>query len=168
MLFNFNGHKFNLISYERAVKRTKPKNGYKPCMAECYPNNPEHTMENYYLADTKRDKTEDKKCEKTYSSKATITGGLTHLSCNHGIVKGFTALQRGESPLLIVGPVLQRLPSRVKASRRFFIYDNACAAQKSSLRRFPHRIRKWTFLVDRTHWKNHTACHKVMIGKSCF
>ena len=40
------------------------------------------------------------------------------------------------------------------------IYDNACAAQKSSLRRFPHRVRKWTFLVDRTHWKNHTACQK--------
>ena len=40
------------------------------------------------------------------------------------------------------------------------IYDNACAAQKSSLRRFPHRVQKWTFLVDRTHWKNHTACQK--------
>ena len=40
------------------------------------------------------------------------------------------------------------------------IYDNACAAQKSSLRRFPHRVQKWTFLVDQTHWKNHTACQK--------
>ena len=40
------------------------------------------------------------------------------------------------------------------------IYDNGCAAQKSSLRRFPHRVRKWTFLIDRTHWKNHTACQK--------
>ena len=114
---------FNAISYERAVKRTKPKTTYKPCIAECYPNNPEHTMENQYEADTKRDRTEDKKCEKSYNSKATITGGLTHLSCHHGIVKGFTALQRGESPLLIVGPALRRLPSRVKANRRFFIYD---------------------------------------------
>ena len=111
------------ISYERAVKRTKPKSNYKPCVAECYPNNQEHTMENQYEADTKRDRTEDKKCEKSYNSKATITGGLTHLSCQHGIVKGFTALQRGESPLLIVGPALRRLPSRVKANRRFFIYD---------------------------------------------
>ena len=40
------------------------------------------------------------------------------------------------------------------------ISDNACAADKSSLRRFPHRVRKWTFLCDRTHWKNHTACQK--------
>ena len=67
---------FNAISYERAVKRTKPKSNYKPCAAECYPNNPEHTMENQYEADTKRDKTEDKKCEKSYNSKATITGGF--------------------------------------------------------------------------------------------
>ena len=34
-----------------------------------------------------------------------------------------------------------------------------CAAHKSCLRRFPHRIRNCTFLVDRTHRKNHTACH---------
>ena len=150
---------FQALSYERAVKRTKPHVNYKPCEAECYPNNPEHTIENHYWADTRRDKTEDKKCGKSYNSKATITGGLTHLSCHHGVVKGFTALQRGESPLLIVGPALRRLPARVKAKRRFFIYDNACAAHKSCLRRFPHRVRNWTFLVDRTHWKNHTACH---------
>ena len=94
------------------LKRTRPHENYKPCEAECYPNNPEHTIENQYLADTRRDKTEDKKCGKSYNSKATITGGLTHLSCHHGIVKGFTALQRGESPLLIVGPALRRLPPR--------------------------------------------------------
>ena len=154
---------FQAISYERAVKRTRPHERYKPCEAECYPNNPEHTIENQYLADTMRDKTEDKRCGKYYNSKATITGGLTHLSCHHGIVKGFTALQRGESPLLIVGPAMRRLPSRVKAKRRFFIYDNACAAHKSCLRRFPHRIRNWTFLVDRTHRKNHTACHLLQV-----
>ena len=152
---------FNLISLERAVKRSKPKPDYKPCLAECYPNDPEHTLANHYVADGQRDKTEDKKCTKAYNSKATITGGLTHLSCQHGVVKGYTALQRGESPLLVVGPVLRRLPARVRASRRFFIYDNACSAQKSCLRRFPHRIRKWTFLVDRVHWKNHSSCHKV-------
>ena len=106
------------------LKRTRPHENYKPCEAECYPNNPEHTIENQYWADTWREKTEDKRCGKSYNSKATITGGLTHLSCHHGIVKGITALQRGESPLLIVGPVLRRLPSRVKAQRRFFIYDN--------------------------------------------
>lgn len=141
---------FERISNERAVKRQRPKGHHKSCRAECYPNNKEHTVENWYYADEKRDMTEDKKCEKAYNSRPTITGGLTHMSCNHGIVKGFTALQRGESPLLVVGPALRRLPSRVKAKRRYFIYDNACTAHKSSLRRFPNRVRNWTFLVDRT------------------
>ena len=67
-----------------------------------------------------KDKTEDKKCDKSYSSKATITGGITHISCSHNIVKGFTALQRGESPLQVLGPAPRHLPSRVKSSQRFF------------------------------------------------
>ena len=67
-------------------------------------------MENSYKADMYKDKTEDKKCDKSYSSKATITGGITHISCSHNIVKGFTALQRGESPLQVLGPALRRLP----------------------------------------------------------
>ena len=41
-------------------------------------NNPEHTIENHYSADTRQDKTEDKKCGKSYNRKATITGGFTH------------------------------------------------------------------------------------------
>ena len=134
-----------------AVKCTKPGKDYVSCIAECYPYYPEHTMENSYKADMYKDKTEGKKCDKSYSSKATITGGITHISCFHNIVKGFTALQRGESPLQVLGPALCRLPSRVKASQRFFIYDNTCAAYKFALRRFPHRIRKWTFLVEQTH-----------------
>ena len=60
---------FNAISYERAVKRTKPRSTYKPCVAECYPNNPEHTMENQYEADTKRDRSEDKKCKKVITAR---------------------------------------------------------------------------------------------------
>ena len=42
-------------------------------------NNPEHTIENHY---SRQDKTEDKKCGKSYNRKATITGGFTHFdSC---------------------------------------------------------------------------------------
>ena len=55
---------FNQISRERAVKRTKPTIDYQHCMAECYPNNPVHTMENQYEADVSKDKTEDSPCTK--------------------------------------------------------------------------------------------------------
>ena len=38
----------------------------------------------------------------------------------------------GDLHILIVGPALRRLPSRVKAKRRCFIYDKACAKHKST------------------------------------
>ena len=66
--------------------------------------------------------------------------------------------------LQVLGPIVRRLPRRVQAKQRFFVYDNSCQSHKSGLHRFPHRIRHWTFVVDRTHYKNHTACHK---GYNC-
>ena len=60
------------------------------------------------------------------------------------ITKGFTAMQKGESPAMIVDPIVRRFPKRVKAKKRFLIYDNACMARKVSERRFPHKIRHWT------------------------
>ena len=92
---------FDIKAEERAVKRTKPKKNHKSAPVDCYPNNPEHTVENLYKADSKTDNTEDKSCSKIYNSKSAITGGITHISCEHGIVKGFTALHRGESPLKV-------------------------------------------------------------------
>ena len=38
--------------------------------------------------------------------------------------KGFTALYKGESALQVLAPVVRRLPKRVKAKQRFFVYDN--------------------------------------------
>ena len=64
-----------------------------------------------------------------------------------------------KTQLQVLAPAIRRLPGRVRAKRRYFVYDNACAAHKCALRRFPHRVRRWTFVVDRTHWKNHTSCH---------
>ena len=58
----------------------------------------------------------------------------------------------------MLGPVVRRLPTRVQAKERFFIYDNSCSSHKSALRRFPHRVRHWTFVIDRTHFKNHKTC----------
>ena len=49
-------------------------------------------------------------------------------------------------------------PTRVQAKDRFFIFDNSCSSHKSALRRFPHRVRHWTFVIDRTHFKNHKTC----------
>ena len=75
---------------------------------------------------------------KVWKVKTRITGGLTYLSCHHGIVKDFTALWRGESPLLIDGPVLRRPP--------YFTYKNACAAHTSWNGRVPEKSEKYGLL----------------------
>ena len=59
----------------------------------------------------------------------------------------------------VLAPVVRRLPRRVQAEHRYFVYDNCCASHKSALRRFPHRVRHFTFEIDRTHFKNHSTCH---------
>ena len=61
--------------------------------------------------------------------------------------------------MMMTNEIIDNLPYE-KYKSLTLIYDNACAAEKSSLRRFPHRVRKWTFICDRTHWKNHTSCRK--------
>ena len=83
---------FDIKAEKRAVKRTKPKAGFESSAVEIYPNLPEHTIENEYVADMERDKTEDTSCSKACNSKVDITGGLTHISCKHNIVKGYTTL----------------------------------------------------------------------------
>ena len=67
----------------------------------------------------------------------------------------------GESVDMIIHPCVSRLPRHVKARRRFLLYDNACQARKFAERRYPHKVRHWTFLVDRKHWENHTTCSQA-------
>ena len=76
-------------------------------------------------------------------------------------MKGGTVLKKGETPGMFTRVLIKRLPKRVKAEKRIFIYDNGCNAHKFALRRYPHRIRNFIFLIDRHHQKNHTACSKV-------
>ena len=84
---------FDIKAEQRAVKRTKPKAGFESCPPEIYPNLPEHTIENEYVADLERDKTEDIICSKAYNSKVDM---------EWNVVKGFTALYKGESALQVL------------------------------------------------------------------
>ena len=152
-------NKFNKLACERAVPRIKPTETFIQPEAEVYPNNPIHTQLHKYKGDlTGADEEDPSSCNKAFNESSTITGGITHITCIHGITKGFSALHHGESPLQVVYPIIQRLAPRVQAKKRIFIYDFACRAQQSALRRFPYNVRNWTFLVDRCHWPNHTSC----------
>ena len=59
----------------------------------------------------------------------------------------------------VLAPVVRRLPGCVRANRRFIIYNKSYAAHRCAMQRFPHRVRRWTFVIDRTHWKNPTSYH---------
>ena len=125
---------YNNLAKERAMPRKKPNKSHKEPEAEVFPNNPTHTMEYEYDADFAKDKYEDDGCTKDYNESSTISGGITHITCMHSICKGFTAMKRGESPMMAVVPCVRRLPARVQARQRFLLYDNACQARKGAER----------------------------------
>ena len=70
-------------------------------------------------------------------------------------------MDSGESPQMFTDVLLRRLPRRVKAKRRVFLYDNACNCMKVALCRSPYRIRRWMFLIDRYHQSNHKNCSRA-------
>ena len=119
------------------------------------------TMENIYRADRKQNISEEKDdCEKHFNSASTKSGGIGTLSCNHKVIKGFRAIRNGESPVIFCHSILRRLPAKVQAHKRVVIYDFACQMHKVCLRRYPHRIRRFQFVIDRHHQVNHKACSK--------
>ena len=67
-------------------------------------------------------------------------------------------MARGESPQMFTSVLLRRLPQRVRAKRRIGLYDNASNMVKIELWRFPYRMRRWQFWVDRHHLCNHSSC----------
>ena len=96
------------LAEERAMPRRKPKPGHKAAESEVYPFYPLHTMEYEYDADRTDVQKEDggdeeKGCNKDYNESSTISGGITHVTCQHSITKGFTAMRKGESPMMAVG-----------------------------------------------------------------
>ena len=150
--------KFDKLSRKVAPAQVYPHGNFKEPGGDCFPSYKIHTMDNHYKADKIQDKSEDFDCDKNFYESATITGGLGTLSCAHKIVKGFRAIKKGESPLLFADALLRRLPKSVQSQRRVVCYDYACKMHKCCLRRYPYRIRRHQFVVDRHHQSNHTTC----------
>ena len=127
-------------------------------VTEVWPNNPQHTKNEKFFADKSKDKDETENCNKIYPEAKGMTGGLAHITCHHGITKGYSAYPKGEGQGLFTKPLMKRLPKHVKAAKRVFIYDNNCNTHKYLMRRYPWRCRRWTFVIDRVHFKNHKNC----------
>ena len=152
---------FDKQSRKVAPPRVSPGPGFVEPLADFFPSYPIHTMENVYKADTKPDTSESDDCEKHFKAATSITGGIGTLSCSHKITKGFRAIRKGESPVIFCHSILRRLPEKVKAHKRVVVYDFACKMHKVCLRRYPYRIRRFQFVIDRHHQSNHKACSQV-------
>ena len=152
---------FDRKSRTVAAPRVKPKSDFVPPKADFFPSYPIHSMENNYKADKKPENSDKDECEKHFSSATSISGGIGTLSCNHKITKGFRAIKKGESPVDFCHSIFRRLPEKVKAHKRVVIYDFACKMHKCALRRYPYRIRRFQFLIDRHHQSNHKACSQA-------
>ena len=104
---------YSTLAQERSVPRIKPNPGHKGADSEIYPIFPLHTMDNNYEIDYKRSQEDneesEKGCNKDYNQSSTISGGITHVTCQHSITKGFTAMRKGESPMMAVGMSKRRL-----------------------------------------------------------
>ena len=152
---------FDKMSRQVAAPRVTPKDGFVPPKADFFPSYPIHTMENEYKADNKPDPTENDACEKAFNSTTSISGGIGTVTCNHKITKGFRAIKKGESPVIFCHSLLRRLPQKVRARKRVVVYDFACKMHKVCLRRYPYRIRRFQFVIDRHHQSNHKACSQA-------
>ena len=153
---------FDKKSRKVAVARRPPNEEFEAPIADFFPAYPIHTMENVYKADARPEtNTAEDDCEKNFSSASSISGGLGTVTCNHKITKGFRAIQKGESPALFCHSLFRRLPRKVKAHKRVVIYDFACKLHKVCLRRYPYRIRRFQFVIDRHHQPNHKACSEA-------
>ena len=153
--------KFDKLSRSLAVARKEPPKDFKPPVADVFPDYDIHTMDNQYKADQYKDKDENVDCRKEFESSSSISGGIGTVTCNHKITKGFRVMERGESPQLFLHSLVRRLPSKVKAKRRVVVYDFACKMHKCALRRFPYKIRRFQFVIDRHHQANHTTCSEA-------
>ena len=146
---------FDKQSRRVAQPRSSPNPGFVEPLADFFPCYNIHTMENIYKADKKSDSPESDECDKHFNATSSISGGIGTLSCNHKITKGFRAIRKGESPVIFCHSILRRLPEKVKAHKRVVIYDFACKMHKVCLRRYPYRIRRFQFVIDRHHQSNH-------------
>ena len=153
--------KFDKMSRQVAAPRVTPAHGFEPPKADYFPGYPIHTMENHYAAEEKYEPIESDNCEKQFNSTSSISGGIGTVSCNHKITKGFRAIRKGESPIIFCHSLLRRLPRKVRAKKRVVIYDFACKLHKCCLVRYPYRIRRFQFVIDRHHQSNHKACSQA-------
>lgn len=100
------------------------------------------------------DKEGTARCTKIELKHASMTPGVMHMSCPHGIAEIALMMPRYEGPTI----PFEILYTRFKEAPGLVIYDNACNLFVSCQRREPWFFRQTRFFSDRLHWRDHSNC----------
>lgn len=76
--------------------------------------------------------------------------------CPHGLGLIAFPMSSSESPRFPVNSLVEYW----KIPPKYVIYDNSCHAHEFALNREPSFFKNTHFLVDKFHWRNHTACSR--------
>ena len=79
----------------KSAPHVKPRKSFRQAKAAVYPHFPVHSLDYRYAADSNNDETNDIFSNKEFSESPSITVGITHITFQHSMPKGFTALQKG-------------------------------------------------------------------------
>ena len=93
-------------------------------------------------------------CRHLFVRRSHVTGGVFTLLCPHGVVYAFFIIDRAEGRDELYSFLVQHFQS----APRVVIYDFACAAHEFALNRAPAFFARTQFVVDRFHWRGHSAC----------
>ena len=120
---------------------------------EFFPNNPQIRGRAKYGADKKRAPT-NRECTKDIQTHKSLSPGLFTMFCPHGTCIGFQLMDSVESPRTSFDIFLRRFAKMPE----LIIYDNSCKLHLYTRKREPLLFKVTRFMVDRMHFKNHTAC----------
>lgn len=93
-------------------------------------------------------------CNKSLPPAGKRTGGVFSWYCRHGVCYAFYVIPTAEGR----NEAFSFLYSYFKRAPRFVVYDFACALSEYCLNRAPQFFKDTTFLIDRFHIGNHSAC----------
>ena len=97
---------------------------------------------------------EDGDCVHAMEGRLQRTGGVFTVFCPHGFCYGVFIIKDHESRndlFTFVTSFFQRPP-------KFIVYDDSCHSEAYFLARWPEFIKHTKHVIDRFHFRNHTAC----------
>ncbi|XP_062381987.1 uncharacterized protein LOC134069870 isoform X2 [Sardina pilchardus] len=120
-----------------------------------FPHLPTRRPRGAFLMDRqRREDSQEAGCHKSAGHHAALIPGLFTMFCSHGVCYGFSIMENCES----VNIPFTILRSHFTSGPGTVLYDNACKLHSYALNRDPQFFINTWFLVDRLHWKNHSAC----------